>query len=463
MTEPGETTKQAVQASTLARQVNVRQFIDEQPFSAYQVLVVVICAVLVAMDGFDAQAMGFVAPAVVKQLHISKVVLGPVLAAGLFGMMIGAFIFGPLADRLGRKPILISCVLIFGVGALLTSMAHSVQALMTFRLFTGFGLGGAMPNAIALTAEYMPARARATGTTIMFCGFTLGGAAGGYVAAALIARFGWPAVFVVGGCFPFILALLLLMYLPESIRFLVIKGGEETRVARYLSKIAQPEKSASLREATFVIEKKSRQGAFLVKQLLLQGRRRMTLSLWVMMFMSLLDLYFLYSWMPILLNDAGITVQRAIIITTLLQLGGALGALSLGRIIDWLSSYHAISVSYFGAAIFIFCIGLAGVRTGLLVAAVFAAGFCIIGSQTCSNALAAEVYPTSIRSTGVGWALGIGRIGSMMGPLVGGLLLSMGGKPQHLFWFAALPAVVGSFTAFLIASQLGNLKQRVLE
>ena len=148
---------QAVQAAPLARQVNVRQFIDEQPFSAYQVLVVVICAVLVAIDGFDAQAMGFVAPAVVKQLHISKIVLGPVLAAGLFGMMIGAFIFGPLADRLGRKPVLISCVLIFGVGALLTSMAHSVQALMAFRLLTGFGLGGAMPNAIALTAEYMPA------------------------------------------------------------------------------------------------------------------------------------------------------------------------------------------------------------------------------------------------------------------------------------------------------------------
>src|SRR5438045_4643584 len=171
--------------------LDIRQFIDDQPLSRYQLLVALMCVALVFMDGFDAQAMGFVAPALMAQLHITRAALGPVISIGLIGMMIGALVGGPVADYFGRKPVLVACSFAFGAFTLLTSTADSLQSLTIFRFFTGLGLGGAMPNAISLTSEYMPKRLRATAVTIMFSGFSLGAAVGGFVAAALISRFGW--------------------------------------------------------------------------------------------------------------------------------------------------------------------------------------------------------------------------------------------------------------------------------
>ena len=439
-----------------ARRVNVRQFIDQQPLSRYQIMTVSLCTVLLAIEGFDAQAMAFVAPAVSQQLHITKLVLGPVLASSMFGMMIGALFFGPVADRIGRKPVLICCAVIAGIGALLTANATSLHWIMIFRLFTGFGVGGAMPNGIALTAEYMPARARATGVTILFCGYSIGGAFGGYVAAALIARYSWPAVFYVGGVLPLLAAIAVAIWLPESLRFLLVKGGNEGKITQCLARIAPT--APSCQGAQFVIEEK-RASKIVVNELFTGGRAKLTLSLWVMFFCSLLDLHFLYSWLPILMFDAGIKIQRAMVLTTMLQAGGVIGALTLGRIIDKKSSYRALAWSYIGAAVFIVCIGMAGVSITLLVGTIFAAGFCVIGCQIGSNTLASEVYPTQMRSTGVGWALGIGRVGSMVGPLVGGVLLSYGGKPQRVFWVAAIPALIACSAALLIAKQLADRKK----
>ena len=221
-----------------ATALEVGRFIDEQPFSRYQLLTAVTCSVLVFTDGFDTQAMGFVAPALTAQLHLSRAALGPLISSGLLGMMIGALVFGPLADRYGRKPIIVISVFLFGVLSLLTATATTPQELLIYRLLTGLGLGGAMPNAIALTGEYTPKRFRATGIMTMFVGFTLGGAAGGFVAAGLISRYGWQSVFVVGGLFPCLAAVVALVFMPESIRFLVLRGGQERRVAYHLSRIA---------------------------------------------------------------------------------------------------------------------------------------------------------------------------------------------------------------------------------
>ena len=168
--------------------LDVRQFVDEQPFSRFQLLVAVVCGALVFMDGFDAQAMGFVATSLTAQLKITRAALGQVISTGLFGMMIGALVCGPLADRFGRKPVLVACSFLFGIGSLLTATATSLQTLVFFRLFTGLGLGGAMPNAIALTSEYAPKRFRATTVMTMFTGFSIGAAVGGLVAAGLISR-----------------------------------------------------------------------------------------------------------------------------------------------------------------------------------------------------------------------------------------------------------------------------------
>src|SRR5437870_2217508 len=428
--------------------LDVRQIIDEQPLSRYQLLMALMCGALVFMDGFDAQAMGFVAPALTAQLHITRAALGPVISIGLVGMMIGALVGGPVADRFGRKPVLVACSFAFGAFTLLTSTATTLQSLTMFRLFTGLGLGGAMPNAISLTSEYMPKRLRATAVTIMFSGFSLGAAVGGFAAAALISRFGWQSVFVVGGIFPIAIGVVAAVALPESIRFLLITGGDRTKVTRYLSRIA-PE-SAPFGDVAIGIDEHQSKG-FVVTQLFMERRGPVTLLLWVMFFMNLLDLYFLNSWLPTVMNDNGIPVRTAIVITTLFQIGGAIGAIVLGRLIDRLLSFRILAWTYLSAAVCIFLIGEAGASIGLLVLTVFAAGLCVVGGQTSANALAAEFYPTAMRSTGVGWALGIGRIGSIIGPTLGGILLSGAAQTRQVFWLAAIPVLIATVAAFSAA------------
>lgn len=423
--------------------LDVQQFIDEGPFSRYQLQVVIMCGALVFMDGFDAQAMGFVAPALIAQLHITRYAFGPALSSGLFGMMIGAFLCGPLADRFGRKPVLVGSALIFGLGALLTASATSLESLVLWRLLTGFGLGGAMPNAIALTAEYAPTRVRATAITTMFTGFSLGAAVGGFLAAALISRFGWQSVFILGGTFPLVIAILLWFFLPESIRFLLVRGASRGKVASHLARIV-PDR---VFDFSRVEEAEHPQASYLVMQLFTEGRATLTICLWVLFFMNLMVLYFLNSWLPTILHDKGMNVETAIVITTLFQIGGCFGAVILGRILDRTASFWYLACVYCGAAVSIILVGQAGAPIALVVILVFIAGFCVVGGQTSSNALTAELYPTEVRSTGLGWALGMGRVGSIVSPMLGGMLLSMDGGITQIFWAAAIPTLVASIAA----------------
>jgi AAHS family 4-hydroxybenzoate transporter-like MFS transporter len=276
----------------------------------------------------------------------------------------------------------------------------------------------------------------------MFFGFSMGAAIGGFVAAALISRYGWQAVFVVGGLLPLVTAIALLMALPESIRFLLLKGGEEQRVASLLRRVA-PDAPAAASYARV----EERKAGFPVSQLFTERRAGTTLLLWVIFFMSLLDLYFLNSWLPTVIHDAGVPLEQAITITALFQVGGAAAAIVLGRVVDRQMSYGVLAWVYAGAAVCVFLIGVVSGTVAIETAAVFAAGFCVIGGQTCSNSLAAESYPTLLRSTGVGWALGIGRIGSIVGPVLGGLLLSFGWGMRRVFLAAAAPALVAAVAA----------------
>jgi len=430
--------------------LDIRKFIDDRPVGRYQLLVATMCGLIVFVDGFDAQAMGFVAPALTAALQISRGVLGSVISSGLVGMMIGALVSGPLADRIGRKPVLIVSALTFGVGSLLTATAQSVESLMAWRALTGLGMGGAMPNAIALTSEYMPRRRRAGAVTMMICGFSLGAAVGGLVAASLIPRFGWPSVFVVGGVIPIVIACVAAWALPESIRFLVVRGGADARARDYLSRIAPGEAVAGPLSPGH--DEHVSSGAFVVSELFTNGRAVATILIWVIYFMNLLNLYFLNSWLPTIISDAGIRVETAIRLTSLFQIGGIAGAVVLGRLLDRTFSFWILAGCYAWAAAFVYAIGHAGASVTMLGLTIACAGVGIIGGQNASHALSSEFYPTHIRSTGVGWALGIGRIGSIVGPIVGGWLLAQNTPMRDVFWAAVIPAIMATIAAAVIAT-----------
>ena len=439
----------AIQVRASPSPVDVAQFIDAQPVGGFQIRLLLTCAAVLFLDGFDTQAIGFVAPALTREWGVSKAALGPVFSAGLFGLMIGALVFGPLADRVGRKKIIVFSTLAFGIGTLVTAFVQDVNMLLAIRFLTGLGLGGAMPNAIAITSEFNPRRRRATMVMIMFCGFSVGAALGGFLAAALIPQFGWRSVFVVGGLAPLLLVPILARRLPESVRFLALTGRAQERVAELLGSISP---RAVFAPATqFVVHEPELTG-IPVLHLFRDGRTLVTLLLWVVFFMSLLDLYFLSNWLPTVLNDLGASVSEAAMIGSMLQVGGVVGTFALGSIIDRFS-FRALALVYFIAVFAVGAIGQLSHSVIFVSMAIFAAGFCIVGGQIAANALAAGFYPTAVRATGVGWALGIGRVGSIVGPLVGGALLIAKWSTEAVFMVAAGAA----FCAALAAFSLGRI------
>jgi AAHS family 4-hydroxybenzoate transporter-like MFS transporter len=427
--------------------IDLVDFIDRQPLGGFQLRLLLMCGGVLFLDGFDTQAIGYVAPALAKEWHLTKASLGPVFSAGLFGLMIGALAFGPLADRVGRKKIIIFSTAAFGLGAFATAFAQDVTTLLVIRFLTGLGLGGAMPNAIALTSEYNPQRRRATMVMIMFCGFSIGAALGGLLAADLIPRLGWRSVFIVGGIAPLLMVPLLAWGLPESARFLATAGHAPARVAQLLNRVS-PHTSFTP-DARFIVNEAHLAGIPVV-HLFREGRTSVTLLLWVVFFMSLLDIYFLANWLPTVLNDLGASVSEAAVIGSMLQVGGVVGTFALGSVIDRFS-FRALASVYFGAVFAVGAIGQLGHSTILVSTAIFAAGFCVVGGQIAANALAAGFYPTSVRASGVGWALGIGRIGSIVGPLVGGALLAAKWSTSAVFMAAAAAALCAALAAVALS------------
>lgn len=435
------------QGQGAAAPIDVVDFIDRQPVGGFQIRLLLTCAAVLFLDGFDTQAIGYVAPALAKDWGLTKAQLGPVFSAGLFGLMIGALLFGPLADRVGRKKIIVLSTLAFGLGSLATAFVQDTTALLAIRFLTGLGLGGAMPNTVAMTSEFNPHRRRATMVMIMFCGFSVGAALGGLLAAALIPKFGWRSVFVVGGVAPLIMVPILALKLPESVRFLALGGRAPERVAELLKLVAP---AANFAPGTQFAVHEPELAGLPVLHLFREGRTAVTLLLWVVFFMSLLDIYFLASWLPTVLHDLGASVSEAVLIGALLQVGGVLGTFALGSIVDRFS-FRALALVYFVAVFAVGAIGQFGHSTVLVSIAIFAAGFSVIGGQIAANALAAGFYPTAVRASGVGWALGIGRVGSIIGPLVGGVLLANKWSTASVFMVAAAAALCAALAAFALS------------
>jgi MFS transporter, AAHS family, 4-hydroxybenzoate transporter len=427
--------------------IEVTEWINQQKISRLQYLVLGLCAAAVALEGFDAQSIGFVAPAVIHEWHLAPQQFTPAFVVGLAGLLLGCLVVAPLADWFGRKKVIVGASIAFGIFSLLSAEARSLESLSILRFLTDAGLGGGMANAIALTSEYFPARKRAAMTVVMFCGFPLGASLGGFVAAALIPRFGWPSVFILGGILPLLLALVLIVALPESIRYLVVKKSATERVAAILRRI-NPNANFST-GTTFAIAEEQRRG-LTVRHLFREGRLAGTLLLWTMFFMNLLGLFLLTSWLPTLLHDAGLSISMAVVIGAVQQGGGVIASVAIGPVLDRRGCLWTLAPLYLLGGIGVAAIGSVGPTVGFILIAAAVAGAGSVTAQNVANALAAAYYPTYIRATGVGWALGIGRIGAIVGPIIGGLMLALHWSTQSIFIVGALPALVAALAVVIM-------------
>jgi AAHS family 4-hydroxybenzoate transporter-like MFS transporter len=419
--------------------IDIPALIDSHPVSSFQKWILLLVGCAVVMDGFDVQAMGFVAPAIVQAWGIDKAALGPVFGAGLFGMLIGSLVLSICADRIGRRPVLLGATVFFALCMLATTFTHTLNELLVMRFVTGIGLGGIMANASALASEYSPQRRRVTLMMWVSCGFTGGAVLGGLISALLIPLGGWQAVFVFGGIVPLVIAALMWRYMPESMQFLVLRGRRLDRVHGWLRRIA-PEVHTGP-DTRYVVHETKQDGAPVV-ELFRAGRGPATLLLWGINFMNLLNLFFLANWLPTIATSAGYSGGTAVLVGTLLQVGGVVGTVAMGPLIDRVGFYRVLVPVFAVAVLAIGVIGQPALPLALLLAVVMVSGFCVVGAQPALIALASSVYPTTVRATGMGWSLGVGRAGSIVGPVLAGWLIALHWTNSALFIAAAVPALL---------------------
>jgi AAHS family 4-hydroxybenzoate transporter-like MFS transporter len=431
--------------------IDVSDVIDGQPIGAFQLRVFLLCAAVLFVDGFDVQSITYVAPALSREWGLTRGALGPTFSAGLFGVMLGALLLAPLADRLGRRRIIIYSCVAFGIGTLLTVWVTSLGQLLALRLVTGLGLGGALPNAIALASEYAPHKRRGTVVTFVGSGISLGAIGSGMAAAQLIATVGWRAVFVVGAVLPLLLAAALVRALPESLRFLALLP-QRVAEARALLRRLRP--ALSIPADAALTSGDGEGGKATVADLFRDRRGPTTVLIWVAFFMSLLNVYFAINWLPTSLSSSGFTVTQAAVMTSLYHVGGVGGTYALGLLMDRLGAHRMqIFAMLVGVlALYVFAT-VPGVNQWATTAVLVLAGFGIVGGQVGVNALASMTYPVAIRSTGLGWALGIGRIGSIVGPTIGGIALATAEDARSVYLVCIVPAVIGIIAVALLKKQ----------
>ena len=426
---------------------DVQSFIDQIPLSKTQKLIIWLCFLIVAIDGFDTAAVGFIAPALRAEWGLTAGDLAPLFGAGLFGLMAGAVIFGPLADKIGRKPILIGSVILFGVASLVAAYSQDLSSLIIWRFITGLGLGGAMPNAITLTSEYSPSHRRSSLVTLMFCGFTIGSAFGGIASAQLLPSIGWEGILLIGGILPLLTVPFLYVLLPESLRFMVLKKHAQDKIDRVIKRIAPHLKQTPQLEPT--LNETHHVG---IKALFNRQYALGTFLIWFTFFMSLLIIYMISSWMPTLLTNEGFDLVNASWLTSIFQIGGTVGAIAIGLFMDKADPAKVLSVAYVLGGVFLVCLGL-GIEQAnmvLLMLAMFGVGVGISGSQVGVNAFTSSFYPTHCRATGVSWANAAGRSGSVIGSIIGGWLMSLNLSSLEIMSLLAIPATAAALALYLL-------------
>jgi MFS transporter, AAHS family, 4-hydroxybenzoate transporter len=428
--------------------IDISRVVDGQRFGAFNANILIVTLILMACDGYDIAAVAYSAPALMKAWNIpSMAVLGPVLSANMFGFWLGAPLFGYIGDRLGRKIAIVSSTITFGLFSLAATQAGSLNEMFWLRVLAGIGLSGLFPLGVAINNEFAPRRLRATLVTLMAVGTSAGGMLAGPVAAWLIPQYGWQVIFLIGGVVPIILAIYAYFALPESIKFLALQPHRDAEVVRLLT-IMKPDIWIPS-NARFIVGGEENASKVSVSQLFAGNLATLTVLLWLVFMIVGISFYFFSVWMVTILNHLGIPVARAALAGSMYQLGGMLGALALCRPMDRYGLSPIIGLFVISIPS-ILALDVPGLPPMSIFAIMFMIGFSLLGLKSVINTAAGMVYPTALRSSGVGWAVGVGAVGSVISINAAGLLIGVGLPIEKLFMLVALLMAVGTIGWFAI-------------
>jgi benzoate transport len=425
----------------------IRSVIDQGKIAGLQFLVIGISLLLNMLDGFDVTAMAFTVHSIGEQLQIAPNLLGLVFSAALAGMMVGAMFVAPYSDVIGRRKMILICVGTIGSSMYLTGYADSIWMLIVLRCITGLGVGGMLASLAAITAEYTPEKYRSLSVVTITAGYPLGATVGGFIAAPMIPAYGWESIFFAGGAATLTMLVAVYFWMPESLQFLLAKGGPNAlpEVNRILKRLDKPEL-----EELPKIEEGAHSDKANVLSLLTPERRNTTLILWASFLFCFISLYFMMSWIPKLVITAGMSESVGVYASVAFNGGGIVGIISLGWMSARLGLSNLICIFLSGSAVIMVTFAYARGVEDLFIY-LFIIGFLLQGGFVGLYAVAAKIYPTEIRTTGVGWAIGLGRFGAVVGPYVGGILIARGVSLEVNFVIFAVPLLVSGIIAYVLA------------
>ncbi|ARG17644.1 TPA: aromatic acid/H+ symport family MFS transporter [Acinetobacter nosocomialis] len=430
--------------------VNINELIDKARFTPFHWKVLIWCLLIIIFDGYDLVIYGVALPLLMQQWSLTAVEAGLLASAALFGMMFGAMIFGTLSDKLGRKKTILICVTLFSGFTFIGAFAKGPTEFAILRFIAGLGIGGVMPNVVALMTEYAPKKIRSTLVAIMFSGYAIGGMTSALLGAWLVKDMGWQIMFLIAGI-PLLLLPLIWKFLPESLAFLV-KSNHSEQAKSIVSKIAP---QTQVNATTQLVLNESTATDAPVRALFQQGRTFSTFMFWIAFFMCLLMVYALGSWLPKLMLQAGYSLGASMLFLFALNIGGMVGAIGGGALADRFHLKPVITIMFIVGSAALILLGINSPQF-ILYSLIAIAGAATIGSQILLYTFVAQFYPTALRSTGMGWASGVGRIGAIIGPVLTGALLTLELPHQINFLAIAIPGVIAALAIFMV-----NLKASV--
>ena len=433
--------------AAVLREIDVAGLIDDRPISALQIRVFILCALVALLDGVDSQAIGVAGPLIAAQLKMPMGAFAPAFSAGLFGAAIGALAFGPVADRLGRKPMLVFATGMFGVFTCLTALADSFSVLVIYRFIAGLGLGGAIPCFVTLSAEYAPKHQRARLVSLLWAGYPAGNAVGGFMTSYVVTHFQWPMVFYVAGVPTLVVTAMLGVSMPESLRFLASQGtlgAPAERLAIALNPYLAKERFTLVATRQAFTKTKVR-----LRDLFTEGRAAGTILLWLILYLGFATTTVIILQTPTLLRASGIALGTTGILVGIYSVFAVCGMAIAGRLVEKFGPGTALAPAFALGAVLL--VGLGTFSSSPIIAALIMGllGFTVPLGAAGAIALTAMFYPTLMRSSGVGWAMGWGRFGQVCSPLVIGLLLTLGWPPGRILAVMAIGPLLAALCVLL--------------